>query len=160
MPSKPRADAVEKLRTLNELLGRLSDPERADHARRALEFAQREHPEDLAKVALGDYVDKLLELHFGQSRGPEQIAFAHWHVPRLEDFSPLWIRQAIVTEMRKLAGSREALLLVTGLRQAVGGDGRYWTKKREADYQRVRGWVDELACAWATRGSRLQVVVL
>ena len=157
---KTDADAFDKLRILNELLGRLSDPERADHARRALEFAQREHPEDLARVPLGDYVDKLARLHFGAAESPAVIAFAHWHVPRLEDFSPLWIRQAIVSEMRKLAGSREALLLVTGLRQAVSAEGRYWTQQREAQYQRVRGWIDELACAWATRGSRLQVVVL
>lgn len=157
---KSNADAFDKLRTLNELLGRLSDPERADHARRALEFAQREHPEDLAQVPLGDYVDKLVRLHFGAAHSPGAIAFAHWHVPRLEDFSPLWIRQAIVSEMRKLAGSREALLLVTGLRQAVTAEGRYWTQQREAQYQRVRGWIDELACAWATRGSRLQVVVI
>lgn len=157
---KSEANAFETLRTLNELLGGLSDAEHADHARRALEFAQREHPEDLAQVRLGDYVDKLARLHFGAAQGPPAVAFAHWHVPRLEDFSPLWIRQAIVSEMRKLAGSREALLLVTGLRQAVRAEGRYWTKQREADYQRVRGWIDELACAWVTRGSRLQVVVL
>lgn len=157
---KPKVDALEKLRTLNELLGCLSDPERADHARRALEFAQREYPEDLAQVSLGDYVHKLARLHFGPAESPTAIAFAHWHVPHLEDFSPLWIRQAIVSEMRKLAGNREALLLVTGLRQAVSAEGRYWTKQREAQYQRVRGWIDELACAWATRGSRLQVVVL
>jgi hypothetical protein len=159
MPRR-KADGFAKLRTLNELLGRLSDPERADHARRALEFAQSEHPEDLAKLALGDYVDKLAQLHFGSGGAAGGIAFAHWHVPRLEDFSPLWIRQAIVAEMRKLAGSREGLLLVTGLRQAVCQEGQYWTQKREAQYQRVRGWVDELACAWATRGSRLQVVVI
>jgi hypothetical protein len=157
---KSRTDALEKLRTLNELLGRLSDPERADHARRALEFAHREYPEDLARVSLGEYVDKLAQLHFGAKRSPGAIAFAHWHVPRLEDFSPLWIRSAIVSEMRKLAGSRKALLLVTGLRQAVSAEGRYWTRQREAQYQQVRGWIDELACAWSTRGSRLQVVVL
>jgi len=62
--------------------------------------------------------------------------------------------------MKKLAGRRQALLLVTGLRDAVCPDGNYWTKKRQAQYDRVRGWVDELACAWATRGSQLQVVVL
>ena len=157
---KTRAETFDKLRTLNELLGRLSDPERAEHARKALEFVQREHPEDLAQVALGDYAEKLARLHFGAAQSPAAIAFAHWHVPGLEDFSPLWIRQAIVSEMRKLAGSREALLLVTGLRQAVNSEGRYWTQQREAQYQRVRGWIDELACAWATHGSRLRVVVL
>ncbi|MGZ0656155.1 hypothetical protein ACWPKO_09090 [Coraliomargarita sp. W4R53] len=158
--SKPKSVAVERLRTLNELLGRVSDPERAEHARRALEFAYQEHPEDLEHLPLGDYVDKLADLHFGDSASLAGFAFAHWHVPRLEDFSPLWIRQAIVVEMKKLAGRREGLLLVTGLREAVCPAGKYWTKQREAQYQRVRDWIDELVCAWATRGSRLQVVVL
>ena len=81
-------------------------------------------------------------------------------MPTVENFSPLWIRQAIVVEMKKLAGRRAALLLVTGLREAVCPDGAYWTKKRQQQYDRVRGWIDELACAWATRGSQLQVLVL
>lgn len=157
---KAKLVAVEQLRTLNELLGRVSDPERAEHARRALEFAYKEHPEDLEHVPLGDYVDKLANLHFGACGDRADFAFAHWHVPRLEDFSPLWIRQAIVVEMKKLAGRREGLLLVTGLREAICPVGKYWTRHREVQYQRVRDWIDELVCAWATRGSRLQVVVL
>ena len=157
---KAKVSPVDQLRTLNEILGRVSDTERAEHARRALEFAVQEHPEDLAQIDLGDYVDRLAQLHFGEGRVVTDFAFAHWHVPRLDDFSPLWIRQAIVGEMKKLAGRREALLLVTGLRDAVCPKGKYWTKDREAQYQRVRGWIDELVCAWATRGSRLQVVVL
>jgi hypothetical protein len=160
---KPKAKPVDQLRTLIQLLGRMSDPERAEHARRALEFAYQEHPEDLERLSLGDYVDRLARLHFGEAgKGVENaaFAFAHWYVPRLEDFSPLWIRQAIVVEMKKLAGRREGLLLVTGLREAVCPVGKYWTKQREAQFQRVRNWIDELACAWATRGSRLQVVVL
>ncbi len=159
MPRSSTA-TVEQLRTLNEILGRVSDPERAEHARRALEFAYQEHPEDLERVPLGDYVDKLAQLHFGETPSIPDFAFAHWHVPRLEDFSPLWIRQAIVGEMKKLAGRRDGLLLVTGLREAVCPEGKYWTKPREAQYQRVRDWIDELVCAWATQGSRLQVVVL
>lgn len=162
MPLMPKASAplVDQLRTLNELLGRVSDPERAEHARRALECACQEHPEAFDRVPLADYVETLARLHFGETAEAVDCAFAHWHVPRLEDFSPLWIRQAIVVEMKQLAGRREGLLLVTGLREAVCPPGKYWTRQREAQYQRVRDWIDELACAWATRGSRLQVVML
>ena len=151
---------VDQLRTLNELLGRVSDPDRAEHARRALEFAFQEQPDELANVSLGKYVDKLARLHFGEEREPSELAFAHCHVPLLEDFSPLWIRQAIVTEMKKLAGRREGILLVTGLREAVCPEGKYWTKHCESQYQRVRNWIDELACDWTTQDSNLQVVVL
>ena len=157
---KLKAALVDQLRILNELLGRVSDPHKAEHARRALEFAYNEHPEDLERISLGNYVDKLAQLHFGESGESANFAFAHWHVPRLEDFSPLWIRQSIVVEMKKLSGRREGLLLVTGLRGVVCPQGKYWTKRREAQYQRVRCWIDELACAWATYGSRLEVVVL
>ncbi len=156
-----KCDPVEQLRTLNELLARTgaSAPDRAEHARRALDFFSKEQGRGLVEVSLGDCANRLAHLHFG-AEGESELAFAHWHVPTVENFSPLWIRQAIVVEMKKLAGRRSTLLLVTGLREAVCPEGAYWTKKRQAQYDRVRGWIDELACAWATRGSQLQVVVL
>lgn len=159
-PKMPRSEPLEQLRTLNELLARISDSEKSEHARRALEFFYREHPEEVALVQFDTYIEKLARLHFGEEGEPESLAFTHWHVPLLDDFSPLWIRQAIVAQMKRLAGRREALLLVTGLRDAVCPPGKYWTKSRESQYQRVRGWIDELVCAWASRGSKLQVVVL
>ena len=95
----------------------------------------------------------------------EQMVRAHWPLPigmcrLLRTSVPSGFGQAIVVEMKKLAGRRAALLLVTGLREAVCPDGSYWTQARQAQYDRVRSWIDQLACAWATRGSRLQVVVL
>lgn len=156
-----KSDPVDQLRTLNEVLARTSasDPERAENARRALEFFSREDPEHSLQISLRDCADRLARLHLGDDSESE-LAFAHWHVPALEDFSPLWIRQAIVTEMKKLAGRRQSLLLVTGLRETICPKGKNWTNKRQAQYERVRGWIDELVCAWATRGAQLQVVVL
>lgn len=155
-----KREPIQQLRALNEMLARIAASERSEHARQALEFFCREYPDEANRVDLGDYVDKLTYMHFGESGEPEAMAFSHWHVPQLEDFSPLWIRQAIVERMKAMAGRREALLLITGLREAVCPPGKYWTAKRAAQYQRVRGWIDDLACAWASRGSRLQVVVL
>jgi hypothetical protein len=156
-----KSDPVDQLRTLNEILARssASDADRAENARRALEFFSRENADQTVQVCLRDCADKLARLHLGDDESSE-LAFAHWHVPSLEDFSPLWIRQAIVTEMKKLAGRRRSLLLVTGLRETVCPAGKNWTNKRQAQYQRVRDWIDALACAWATRGAQLQVVVL
>jgi hypothetical protein len=70
------------------------------------------------------------------------------------------MRQAVVTEMKKLAGRRAGLLLVTGLREALCPTGAYWTQARQARYQQICDWIDALACAWASRGSQLQVVVI
>ncbi len=77
---KAKLIAVEQLRTLNELLGRVSDPERAEHARRALEFAYKEHPEDLGRASLlEDHAADLLvdveELGHGDpAREPGELA--------------------------------------------------------------------------------------
>ena len=62
--------------------------------------------------------------------------------------------------MMKLAGRRSALLLVTGLREAICPEGKRWTTARESQFHRVRDWINELACAWASRESKLQVVIL
>ena len=156
----PKADPAEKLRILNDLLGQASDPDRSENALRALKFCCQEHPEIIENIDLGEYVEKLARLHFGEFQEPVFLGFSHWHVPQLEDFSPLWIRHAIVSRMKKLAGRRQALLLVTGLRESICPPRCYWTKRREEQYHRVRAWIDELSCAWATRGSKLQVVVI
>jgi hypothetical protein len=156
-----KSDPVGQLRTLNELLARTgaSAPDRAEHARRALDFFSKEQDRGVMQVSLGACANRLARLHFGEE-DESPLAFAHWHVPTVEHFSPLWIRQAIVLEMKKLAGRRVGLLLITGLRDAICPEGAYWTKKRQLQYDRVRDWIDELACAWASRGSQLQVVVL
>jgi len=156
-----KVDPLARLETLNELFAKLGtkDPELAEHARRALAVYRAEDGGPLVEGALEAYVGRLADLHLGEE-GERELALAHWHVPAMEIFSPLWIRQAIVGEMKRLAGQRAALLLVTGLREAVCPPGRNWTKARAAEFERVRGWVEELAAAWATRGSRLQVVVL
>jgi hypothetical protein len=159
MPRGSTTAPVDQLRTLNDLLGQLCGAEQAGHARRALEFVIEERPDWINEERLGDCVDRLAALHVEQQQAGAGFAFAHWHVPRAEDFSPLWIRQSIVTEMKKLAGRRQGLLLVTGLREAVCPPGKYWTERREFQYRRVSGWVEDLAAAWASRGSRLQVVV-
>lgn len=156
-----KSNPVDQLRTLNEILARTSasDIESAENARRALEFFSLEQEDHNVQICLRDCADKLARLHLGGNDEGE-LAYAHWHVPALEDFSPLWIRQAIVTEMKKLAGRRQSLLLVTGLRETICPEGKKWTSKRQAQYERVRDWIDVLACAWATRGAQLQVVVL
>ena len=98
-------------------------------------------------------------MHLGKATTSE-IAYCHWHVANTESTSPLWIRQAIVAEMKKLAGRRYALLLVTGLREAICPEGKRWTNARECQFRLVRNWINELACAWASRESKLQVVIL
>lgn len=150
-----------QLRILSELLARTdgADPEGAAHAQHILDYFSEKSSDELQRLTIESCASKLAQMYLG----PEdirEVAFAHWHVPESVGSSPLWIRQAIVAEMKQLAGRRRALLLVSGVRESICAGGRYWTKGREAQYRRVRDWIDELVCAWASRGSQLQVIVL
>ena len=154
-------DPLEQLEALNERLAEAgdSDPELAAHARYALEFFRRERGGRGGELCFATCARQLALLHLGNAR-ETGYAFAHWEVPRMEGAGPLWLRQAVVAEMKKLAGRRGGVLLVTGLRDALAPEGRNWTRRREAQYRRVRGWIETLVCAWASRGSRVHVVVL
>jgi len=156
-----KADHFDTFDSLNELFSRLGrkDSEVAEHAKHALEFFRREGAANPNESSWERYVERLADLHLGEA-GERDFALAHWHVPSTEVMSPLWIRQRIVSEMKKLAGRRAALLLITGLREAVCPQGRNWTKNRAQQYMRVQAWIDDLACAWASNGSQLQVIVL
>ncbi|WP_269527229.1 hypothetical protein [Coraliomargarita parva] len=156
-----KPDPIDQLNALNELLAQLGqkDPEFAEHAKRALLFYRQEQTGGPDSESLQRYVERLANLYLGEA-GERELALEHWHVPAMEDFSPLWIRQAIVSRMKALAGQRQALLLVTGLHEAVCPPGRRWTANRTEEYRRVRNWIDELACAWASKGAQLQVIVL
>ena len=159
MPSQHKP--LEELRILSELLSRThgADPEGAIHAQRILDYFGDEAPDAMQRLSIENCASKLAHMHLGPE-DVREVGFAHWHVPESIGASPLWIRQAIVSEMKRLAGRRRALLLVSGVRQSICPESSYWTRAREAQYRRVRDWIDELVCAWASRGCQLQVIVL
>ncbi len=156
-----KTDSIERLRTLNELLvwTGASDFEKAEHTRRALDFFSRQHQAGTQTISLENSAYKLARLHLGEE-SESHVAFAHRHVSSMEVSGPIWLRQAIISEMKKLAGRRAALLLITGMREAICPAGCRWTNARKVQYQRVRDWISELAHAWATHGSCLQVMIL
>lgn len=157
----PRACTVQQLRVLSGLLQGVvgADPEGVVHARRVLDLVDEQPESTQALLTLQNSAQKLASLHFGDE-GACGVAFAHWHVEGPEDCSPLWLRRKIIGKMKSLSGRRRACLLVTGLREAVCPEGSYWTRRREARYRRMRGWIDELAASWAPKGANLQLIVL
>ena len=157
-----KPNPLDQLRSLNEIFASAgsSNVEQAEHARKAIDFYGSEQKNNAdCNPSLESGAAKLAQLHLGQAT-TSGISYCHWHVPNTESTSPLWIRHAIVAEMKKLAGRRYALLLVTGLREAICPEGKRWTNARECQFRLVRNWINELACAWASRESKLQVVIL
>lgn len=156
-----KSDPLEQLYTLNAVLERMgvADPGCASDARSALEFYEREFKDPSDSIRIEAAADQLMRLHL-QDRAQHAFAFAHWHVPTEDAFDLLWVRQQIIEKMKGLAGKAQALFLVTGLRESVCPPEKYWTGKREKAYRELLDWVNELICAWAGKGSHLQVVIL
>ena len=130
---------LEQLRILSELLARSygADPEGAIHAQHILDYFSEEAADEMQQLSMQGCASKLAQMHLG----PEdlrEVAFAHWHVPESIGASPLWIRQAIVAEMKQLAGRRRALLLVSGVRESICPAGGYWTSARSTISPRAR----------------------
>ena len=155
-----KSSTVEQLRTLNELLCQtgVSSPECAENARRALDFYRQESPTHQAEISLQAAASQLVRLHFGDSDGA--VAFAHWHVPAHGEFDPLWVREALIAEMKTLAGRQQALFLVTGLRESVCPPGKYWTASCQQTYTETLDWMQTLLCAWVSRCTQLQLVII
>ena len=150
---------IDQLRTLNALFADTgkSAPDNAEHIRRVLDFLSEMHDNDDFTLSFSEGADRLAQLHFGP-RQEQNLKFAHWDVSIDEPFGPLWIRQALITRMKYIVGSRAAFLLVTGLQEAICPEGNYWTRKRQEYYERVCNYINELVCSWLASGSSVQVV--
>ncbi|MEM9148832.1 MAG: hypothetical protein AAGC57_22045, partial [Pseudomonadota bacterium] len=127
-------ETLKQLRSLNALLNVAtgSDRELAAQIARAIEFSRDEigeaHP---AHDMLAKSAHRLLELHLSHRAA---CGFQHCDL-RGQGNDPLFIRGQILAALRKLAGSREAILLVSGLPTLVKPQGGRWSRPRRKTYQ-------------------------
>lgn len=152
---------IDQLRTLNELFACTgeSDPDNAAHIRRVLDFFSESQYKNDFTLSLSEGAERLAQLHFGPGQ-EQKLHFAHWDVLHDDPFSPLWIRQALITRMKHMVGARAAFLLITGLREAVCPEGSYWTRKRQEYYDRVCNYINDLVCSWAAQRTTLNIAFM
>ncbi len=87
--------------------------------------------------------------------------FYHWDAAlTLESATPLFTRAEVMSGLKKLAGFREATLLITNLRPAVIPPTRRATPKRKRDYEEAITFIQDLAAARTARGTNLQLLFL
>ncbi len=139
---------------LNHLLAlaTAADPRSARELHHAIAFSIREGKSNLQSPLLIT-AQNLLRLQHG---GERLFAVAHCDLKGLCD-DPLWIRQRVVSALRRLAGHREGILLITGLKVAFCPTGR-WSPKRKAGYQECQGYIEQLAMRFNGPRSRLRLL--
>ncbi len=158
-------DPYENLAALNALVSIATgtDHEKTDQIQAAIEFCRNraestgshagQKTRETAK-AYSDTVDRLIKLHV---RDPERFGFGHWNLER-HGYDPLFIRAHLIKELKRIAGYPEALLLITGLRQALCPPGKYWTRKRAQRYREAISYIENLALQYKTPATRLSLL--
>ena len=102
--------------------------------------------------ALGQLVQS--DTHLAPSSG-----FSHLDLSR-QPLDPLWARSNVLRELKLLAGFRSAVLLVSGLRQAVRGPRRYWTRRLQDRYRETIEYIDGVAALTSAPSTRLKLIYL
>lgn len=104
--------------------------------------------------AYHDIIDRLVKFH---TREDENFGFSHWDIGS-HAYDPLWIRAHLIRELKKISGFAEALLLITGLRQALCPPRKYWTQKRATRYREAISYIENLALQFKTPRTRLSLL--
>ena len=87
--------------------------------------------------------------------------FYHWDAAlTLASPTPLFTRAEIMTGLRRLAGYREATLLVTNLRRALVPPGLRATSRRQRDYEEALALIRDLAAARTAASAELHLLFL
>lgn len=75
-------------------------------------------------------------------------------------WDPLFAREEIARELKRVAGTEHIFLLIRGLRGALFPAARYRTRGREVAYAEATRFIDELSRYWSTRSSRVHLLYL
>ena len=77
-----------------------------------------------------------------------------------EGFSILALRARLLAGLKKTCHSRQPLLVLTGLREAICPQGRRWTSRREREYHEAIAFARDFCNARSRPSSKLSLVIL
>lgn len=146
--------------TLNNLLAYVtrSDPRTVEHVRSAVNFTLENAlpggPDEDTLLASAEHLVRLHQIH-----DPDRMAFQHLDL-RSEEYDPLFLRAHVRSVLRLLAGTPEAILLITGLRRMICPPGRNWTQKRHSQYEEAKSFIEDVAAQCSTTNTRLHLLFL
>ena len=92
--------------------------------------------------------------------GRQDHGFFWWDAARTQaDATPLFTRQHVLEGLKRLAGYREATLLVTNLRPAHCPPSKRWTSRRQREYRESLAFIQDLAAARSRRSANVRLLV-
>ncbi|WOO41961.1 hypothetical protein [Rubellicoccus peritrichatus] len=152
-------ESLEQLDSLNNLMAMAvgTDRDLVRQIKHAIEFTQENSGENISVMdSLTRCAERLLNLHL---QGRARCGFQHCDF-RDQHNDPLWIRSRFLEAMRGLSGCRDAVMLISGLKDLVCPPRNYWTKARQRDYIQVQQLIEQLAASYAPRRMNLRMIFL
>jgi len=153
------AEKLDKLYSLNQLLALAtgSNQELVAQIKRAIDFGIEDGAEGEAGFhSFTRSAEQLLELHL---QDKARCGFNHCDL-RNESDDPLFIRMKVIQSLRILAGTEQAILLISGLRQLACPEGKRWTEQRKLRYRQLIEHVESLAAKHSSPKTNLRIIFL
>jgi len=150
-------DDLVKLHALRSLLSDDCDPDLARETKQAIEFYLTGSVDTAAPLeSFMEIACILVKEVFSKT---QSCGCCHINL-ETQTYNPLWLRSEIVTALKRLAGYKNSVLVISGLRAAICPRGKYWTSNLQQRYASAIHFADHLAAHWATPGSQLNLVYI
>ena len=153
------ADKLDRLYSLNQLLALAtgSNQELVAQIKKAIDFGIENGADGESGFhSFTRSAEQLLELHL---QDKTNCGFSHCDLSNESD-DPLFIRMKIIKSLHVLAGTEQAILLVSGLQQLVCRERKRWTEQRKLRYQQLIEQVESLAAKHSSPKTNLRLIFL
>jgi len=152
-----------KLHCLHSIFGGAG--ETAPHLIRSIKEAIEESLRDAqgapdAPVSLEAFTEAALKIGSGHPFCELSYGIFHLNLAG-RAYDPLFVREELVAGLRRIAGYAHALVVVSGLRQAVTGHLKPRQRNRaEHSVEQAMAWIDETARHWKTANCELTIIYI
>ncbi len=154
-----RVTPAERLRAFNSILTAINpnDPRKINEVQKAVDFFIDEIEAELESVSdLPVLAKDIVSMHT-ESGGAFGLCFLAIGASETE---PLWLRASFLKKLEELEGFNNATIVIFGLEEAFGKDGKYWTQKLKDRFEETKDYLDNLAANWQQKGCRLNILYL
>lgn len=125
------------------------------HVKTAIDFALTGETEKGAPLEV--FVEAAVKLMKEQGQLSPSFGLGHLDL-RGGYYDALWVRAEVVRVLKLLAGYRGAVLVVSGLEQALASKKRTRAGRQKKQLAEARAYIDELAAQFTTRGASLTIL--
>lgn len=132
-----------------------TDPATAADIRSAIDYCLREGEQAPVPDISDDPVSRIAAIHL---HGRPDWAHAHVDLSQ-HGLEPLFIRASVISAMRSIAGTPNAIIIVTGILSSIRPSGTRWTSRRRASYESTVRLIESIIARLSSPRSRVRIII-